>query len=386
MAIKDVEKIQGIHYQTGKPTEIVVDQGSILSVKEIAKENLKADHIIAPGFIDIQINGYKGFDFNDRPLNDREWTTVTKHLLDVGVTCFYPTVITNSIEELANIFESNSRVINDNHFLKTVIKGFHLEGPYLSPEDGPRGAHEKKFIKAPDWDEFCYLQEKAKGKIKIITLSPEWKNANEFIDKATKSGVKVAIGHTSANSNQIKSAVKAGAVLSTHLGNGAHVKLARHPNYIWDQLAEDKLWASVIADGHHLPVNVLHVFNKVKANQMILVSDSVALAGMEPGNYYTPVGGEVTLTESGRLHLKNEPNLLAGSVQNILQGVNNLVENKITSLSDAIDKASILPAKFMGLKQQEGFQIGATADILALDVRRSDWEIVNIWKEGKKMK
>src|SRR5699024_8075780 len=142
--------------------------------------------------------------------------------------------------------------------------------------------------------------------------SPEWDQAPFFIEIAAKSGVKGAIGHTSANSQQIKNAVEAGAVLSTLLGNGAHITLPRHPNYIWDQLAEENLWASVISDGHHLPKNVLKVIQHVKNKRMILVSDSVALAGKEPGNYLTSVGGEVTLTEDNRLHLLNEPNLLAG--------------------------------------------------------------------------
>src|SRR5699024_717401 len=153
------------------------------------------------------------------------------------------------------------------------------------------------------WQEFVKLQESAEGKIKIITISPEYDSAVDFIKQATKENVKVAIGHTAATSAQIRRAVEAGAVLSTHLGNGAHVTLPRHPNYIWDQLAEENLWASVISDGHHLPTNVLNVFNKVKEEKMILISDSVALAGKEPGNYKTAVGGEVTLTEKGKLHL-----------------------------------------------------------------------------------
>src|SRR5699024_2348415 len=154
----------------------------------------------------------------------------------------------------------------------------------------------------------------------------------EFIHQATKSGVKVAIGHTAATTEQIVEAVQAGATLSTHLGNGAHVTLPRHPNYIWDQLAEDRLWASVISDGHHLPNNVLKVFNKVKQENMILVSDSVVLAGMSPGEYTTPIGGNVVLTKSGRLHLRDEFHLLAGSAQNILQGVENLVKNNLANL------------------------------------------------------
>src|SRR5699024_12338043 len=140
--------------------------------------------------------------------------------------------------------------------------------------------------------------------------SPEWDQAPFFIEKAAKSGVKVAIGHTSANSQQIKNAVEAGAVLSTHLGNGAHITLPRHPNYIWDQLAEENLWASVISDGHHIPKSVLKVFQKVKLNKMILIRDSVVLGGKPPGDYITAVGGEVTISTNGPWHVQNEQRLI----------------------------------------------------------------------------
>src|SRR5699024_223314 len=197
--------------------------------------------IIAPGFVDIQINGYKGYDFNEKSLEKEEWNAVTQHLLDVGVTTFYPTIITNSFDTLSNILKENMKILSEKGMYNGIIGGFHLEGPYLSPFDGPRGAHEKRFIKEPNWEEFCKLQEIAQNQIKIVTISPEWDQAPFFIEKAAKSGVKVAIGHTSANSQQIKNAVEAGAVLSTHLGNGAHITLPRHPNYIWDQLAEENL-------------------------------------------------------------------------------------------------------------------------------------------------
>lgn len=378
----DKQKVRGIHYQTNKPIELTIENGYIISQKDIDKDN-GAEYFLTPGFVDIQINGYKGYDFNENSLSMEEWEAVVQELLDIGVTTFYPTIITNSIEELATIFEKNSAVLEKSSMLQSVIGGFHLEGPCLSPLDGPRGAHNKKYIKAPDWEEFCYLQEKAKGKIKILTLSPEWDEAVEFIKKVTNTGVKVAIGHTAANTDQIRRAVEAGAILSTHLGNGAHVTLPRHPNYIWDQLAEGDLWASVIPDGHHLPMNVLEVFNKVKQDKMILVSDSVALAGMTPGSYKTAVGGEVTLTSDGRLHLKDQPYLLAGSAKNLLQGVENMVKNKLTTFSTAIDKASILPAKFMGLKQKDGLKVEAPADILQIGYEGSNLKIVNVWKSGK---
>ncbi|WP_040978421.1 N-acetylglucosamine-6-phosphate deacetylase [Oceanobacillus jeddahense] len=374
--------IEGIHYETKKPSRIIMKEGYIKEIKEI-NELVNEGYIITPGLIDLQVNGFKGIDFNQKPLDKEEWKKVIQHLSQVGVTTFYPTIITNSTKKLASIFEENVKQLFTGFKHTDVVGGFHLEGPYISMEDGPKGAHFEEFVKRPDWDEFCYFQEKARGMIKIVTLSPEWENSLYFIKKATNNDVKVAIGHTAASSNQIRSAVKEGAILSTHLGNGAHLLLPRHPNYIWDQLAEDHLWSSVISDGNHLPANVLKVINQVKNEKMILISDSVALAGMKQGDYKQAVGGEVTLTESGRLHLKGKPDLLAGSAQCLLQGVQNLEKNNITSFEEAIKKASIYPAKLMGLPQHRGLKEGAPADILLLKKNQTDYEVMETYKSGE---
>lgn len=377
-------RVAGIHYETGANVEIIMSEGYIQSIREV-ETNFKYLPIVAPGLVDLQVNGYKGFDFNQKPLSLEEWLTVIKYLLSEGVTTFYPTIITNSFEELSYIFNQNQLALKNDRFLLEVIGGFHLEGPYISKIRGPRGAHPKEYIKPPHWDEFCQLQDKADGQIKIITLSPEWEESMEFIKRASQTGVKISIGHTAANTNDIRKAVESGAILSTHLGNGAHPMLPRHPNYIWDQLAEERLWASVISDGHHLPVNVLDVFNKVKGSKLILVSDSVALAGMKPGDYQTTVGGDVTLTENGQLHLKHDTNLLAGSAQNLLQGVQHFVTNDIAQLSEAINKASIYPAELMGIEQKKGLSVGAPADIIQIDIQGNNWKVKQTYKKGKRV-
>ncbi len=134
-----------------------------------------------------------------------------------------------------------------------AVPALHLEGPYISPEDGPRGAHPRRHVRPPDWDELCRFQEASGGRIRLVTLaSPEHDGALAFIEKAAASGVVVALGHTAASGQRIRDAVKAGARLSTHLGNGCSATLPRHENPIWEQLAEDGLWASVICDGWHL--------------------------------------------------------------------------------------------------------------------------------------
>lgn len=374
------KKLTGIHYVTRKAIEVHIENGHIIDICFIEmQENLPT---IAPGLIDIQINGYLGIDFNRLPLNFSEWKLVATKLAAVGITTFYPTIITNSFSQLSLILKEAKKHLDEGLFPVDMIGGFHLEGPYISEEDGPRGAHSKDFVRAPNWIEFSKLQEISGGMIKILTLSPEWSNSTEFIEKVVKSGVKVAIGHTAASTQDIHESVRAGATLSTHLGNGAHLNLPRHPNYIWDQLAEENLWATVISDGHHLPENVLKVINKVKQNRMILISDSVAIAGLAPGNYTAPVGGEVILTENGRLHLKESPNLLAGSAQDLLQGIQYLIKREIVGFSDAINKASIYPAEFLGLSQQLGLEIGAPADLILIDHSGEKWKVIETMAKG----
>src|SRR5690625_353627 len=366
MSNHTVKNIKGIHYESNQTIQIYWEKDKIVRVESIesTEENLPT---LVPGFVDLQVNGHKGIDFNHNILSRKDWKKVITSLAEVGTTEFFPTFITNSFEQLKTNFEASEKALDELNGFASFVGGYHLKGPYLSKENGPRGAHNLKFIRDPNWDEFLRLQEAANGKIKLLTLSPEWENSEQFIAKVVNSGVKVGIGHTAANSLQIERAVAAGASLSTHLGNGAHVQLPRHPNYLWDQLSEEELFASVIADGHHLPKNVLSVFNKVKQEKMFLVSDSVALAGMPPGNYNTAVGGEVTLTNEGKLHLTKEERILAGSAQNIWQGIQYLVKENICTFSEAINKASILPRQYISGNSKNDLTVGTLANIVLIN-------------------
>lgn len=358
-------KVEGIHYETKKPITIYIEDGEITEIKEsYSHGNVNDQDIIAPGLIDLQINGYKGIDFNSGPLGLKEWETITKELVKQGITTFYPTIITNSFQNLMKIFQLNFESLNKGFKDSNLIQGFHLEGPYISKDDGPRGAHNINDVRPPNILEFQKLQSFSGNLIKIVTLSPEWSDSNNFIKETSDSHVNVALGHLNASESQIKQAVQSGATFSTHLGNGTHTTLPRHKNYIWNQLAEDKLYASVIADGHHLPLNLLKVFNRVKGKKMFLVSDSVALAGLEPGDYETFVGGKVHLTIDKKLHLRDNSNILAGSAKSLIEGVSHLVKNDICTLSEALDKASIIPAKVMNLPQKNGITKGSPADLI----------------------
>ncbi|MFH0841223.1 MAG: amidohydrolase family protein [Bacteroidota bacterium] len=316
---------------------------------EEGKMNRVTNLTTAPGLMDLQVNGYAGTDVNSENLQPADLKDMSVKLWSEGVTTWFPTVITNSNENIIRSLKIISEACRLHNEAKTSIGGIHLEGPFISPEEGPRGAHPSAHVMPPAWDPFSRWQEASGGIIKIVTLSPEWPQSPDFIRRCVRSGVIAAIGHTAAEPEQIREAVDAGATLSTHLGNASHQMLPRHHNYIWEQLAADNLYISIISDSFHLPDSVLKVFLKVKQGKTILVSDSTQFTRMKPGDYSTHIGGEVTLTPAGKLHIKGMPNVLAGSGLSLLHCVNTLISKKLASPAEAWDMASVVPTKFTGL-------------------------------------
>src|ERR1017187_6735405 len=197
----------------------------------------------------------------------------------------------------------------------------------------PAQSRRRPWVRPPDLDEFYRWQDAARGRIRIVTLSPEWPQAPRYIERITAEGVVASIGHTKAGAAQIADAVAAGATLSTHLGNGAHQLLRRHPNYIWEQLAEDRLMAGFIVDGIHLGAAFLKSAIRAKTvERSLLVTDAATPAGAVPGRYY--LGGQpVDLTDEGRGVLAGTDRL-AGSALHMHRGVENLMRLAGLSLAD----------------------------------------------------
>lgn len=376
-------RLNGKSFLDGKPLEICISEGKIKSVSstETCLENVW----IGPGFTDIQVNGYGGLDYNEVQADFLALGQISRKLLQHGVTCHFPTIITNSPDKISGLIKQIVQLRKPDLLAKSCIPGIHIEGPFISPEDGPRGAHFREFVQAPDWNLFQKWIDESEGLIKMITLSPEWEGSISFIEKCRDASILVSIGHTSATHSQIFNAVKAGARVSTHLGNGMHGTIARHPNYLWSQLSEENLSATIIADGFHLPVEVIQVFKKVKGGNLMLVSDSVAMAGMPPGDYDAAVGGKVTLTAEGKLHLNENPNTLAGSAMNILQGVNFLLKNNLAMLPEAWQMASVRPLRLFYPKY-DPFQIGVPADLIQVNQQADQTiEILKTIKNGQEV-
>ena len=234
---------------------------------------------LSPGWVDLQVNGFAGHDINSPILTVEDVSALNARLWQEGVTAWCPTVITAPAGQIEHSLRIIDQVCRQNAQVNSGVAGIHLEGPYISAAEGTHGAHPPQHIHPPDWAEFEGWQSAAGGRIRIVTLAPEQPGSMEFIRRLVEAGVIPALGHTRASTALIQEAVAAGARLSTHLGNGIQTTLLRHPNPIWDQLAEDELSASLIFDGFHLPANVMKVFLRTKGiKRCLLVSDASALA------------------------------------------------------------------------------------------------------------
>lgn len=343
-------KLNGKLVSNGRSVEIEIAEGKILSIREVGPTT---DGIwIAPALIDIQVNGFAGYNLNTEAVTPEHVSEMIRALWKVGTGGLCPTVTTGSFERMGGSLRAIVSACADAKINRSVV-GIHVEGPYISPEDGPRGAHAKQHIRKPDWEEFQRWQEMAQGRICIVTVAPEIEGAIPFIERLTANGIIAAVGHTNAAKQDIDGAIAAGAKFSTHLGNGAHALLPRHPNYIWEQLAADELWASLIVDGHHLPPSVVKCMMRAKGlERSVLVSDAVHLAGMPPGRYQSGER-EVELTSERCVRLVGT-DYLAGSAIELARGVENSVRFAGISLEQAISLATVQPARLLGIADRVG--------------------------------
>jgi N-acetylglucosamine-6-phosphate deacetylase len=295
-----------------------------------------------PGFVDLQVNGFAGVDFNAPDTTADRIGHAIAAMRTTGVTRFLPTLITGPFDRFARC-AATIAAIDD-----PAIAGIHMEGPYISPVDGPRGAHPREHTATATRDDFERRQDAADGRIKLVTLAPEVNGALDLIEHLVERRVRVAIGHTDASPAVIGDAVRAGATLSTHLGNGCAATLPRHPNVIWEQLAADALWTSLIVDGHHLPPSTVKVMVRAKPpGRTMLVTDAIAAAGCGPGRYR--LGDvEVDVGADRRVSLGGT-SLLAGSALTMSEAVGNVVRFAGVSIEDALAMASTVPAAYLGI-------------------------------------
>jgi len=359
-------RLRACHYATRQLIDVICRNGQIAAIEPstAAVADFQAG-FIAPALFDLQINGAAGYGFSSDRLTEDDIRRVIAVCRRHGIGAFCPTLVTNSHAALVHGFSTLRRACEADPGINRALPCFHLEGPYLSPEDGPRGAHARQHIRPASQDEFLRLQEAAGGRIRLVTLAPETPGALEFIEFLCRSGVVAAIGHTAAVGACIRAAIAAGARLSTHLGNGSHAMLPRHDNYLWEQLAADELWASLICDGEHLPPALIRCLLRVKTPaRAILTCDASSLAGLPPGRYHA-WDMDLEVLPSGRIVVPGTP-YLAGSGVFTDACLGPAMTHGGISLADALDMAGARPRQLLGLSPLV-LECGAPANLVLFD-------------------
>jgi N-acetylglucosamine-6-phosphate deacetylase len=335
--------IQGKIPGTFEVVSFIIEEKTIVRI-ELCKKGAECDFggrdfYLSPGFFDPQVNGFAGVDFNNKSLTPEGLHQAAHSLATFGVTRFLPTLITAPHERMAQQLKIIATAIENDPFLRRMCPGIHLEGPYISPEDGPRGVHPSEFVRSPRWEELKRFQEVCRGKIRCITLAPEVEGAIRFIERSVRDGMVVGLGHTDASETVIEDAVRAGARLSCHLGNGTRPLLPPHRNPIQKQLAMDQLMATIITDGIHLPPYVVRNFVRSKGmDRMMLTTDCVAGAGASPGRY-TLGELEVEVRDDWVARLPNSLRL-AGSALTMDRAITNLIRFAEVDLASAMKMAT----------------------------------------------
>ena len=367
----------------GQEAAVTVSDGRIQSVRLSGRPGAVEPGrvFMGPGLVDLQVNGFGGVDFNSPGLDADGLEAACRAMLATGVGSFFPTLITAGYGSLERAAGTIREAVERGGLVRDMVGGIHLEGPFINPEDGPRGAHPLEHVREPDWEWFQKLQEISGGMIRLVTLAPEAPGGLDFIARAARAGVVAALGHCAPLPEQVDEAVERGAKMSTHLGNAAHADLPRHANYIQKQLAQDRLMAGLICDGQHLPD--YFVKNAVRAKgpeNVVLVTDATSASGMGPGRY-TLGGLELESGRDGVLRLPGTP-YLAGSTLTLDRAVMNCARFAQIEPAWALDMATANPARLF--KETGGsLQPGRPANLIQFELAEDRIRVLECYVAGR---
>lgn len=373
--------VDGIDPRSQKGISIDILDGTIAAIRPAEKTDKS---YLSTGLIDLQVNGFRGFDLNAGAVTEKIMLSLCEELLSVGVTTFLPTLVTASESAILQALEVIAKSRAGHRLIAEMVPGVHVEGPSISSMDGPRGAHPLAHVRPPSMAEFERWQTVSGNLVTMVTLAPELEGSIDYIKALSAKGILVALGHTAATPDEIHAAAAAGASLSTHLGNGAAAILPRHPNVIWAQLADDRLTASFIVDGWHLSADTFKAMLRAKGmERAFLVSDMVALAGMPAGLYEQSIGGTVEVSPEGRIGVAGTP-YLAGASLPLSANVAIAAQMASLPLADALLLATRNPGRFVGGRGE--LDVGARADLIRFDWSQGDraLQVQEVWVHGER--
>lgn len=377
--------VEGLFYLDHSPVRVEFRDGRITGVFRIERLQEGQGRIyIAPGLIDNQVNGYKGVSFVDTggELSPEGINLITSSFWEVGVTTYMPTLTTDDHAIYMKNFALLARAKND-PVSRGSIAGFHLEGPYISADDGYRGAHPLKHVRKPDWNEFMKLYDASGRNILQVTIAPETEGAMDFISRCSSLGIIVGLGHHNGSSAQITEALDRGAVIATHLGNGLANTINRHRNPLWPQLSDDRLNISIICDGFHLLPEQIRVFYRAKGpDRIIMTSDVSSPGGLKPGFYLNAIGDTLELTREGAV-IYPAQNVLSGSGLPLSRGIGHIMKVTGCDLATAIKMASTNPARLYGLKDRGEIKPGLRADLILFTLEGYQMEVIKTIVAGE---
>lgn len=356
--------------ETHKHGGVLIEEASIFAV--LTKEQCESaavdkhisyseDHCLIPGMIDLHIHGAAGVDVMDG--TPESLTTLCETLPQEGTTTFLATTMTMAQEKIEQSIKNVANYIENTSTNGAKIAGLHLEGPFISKER--LGAHSQEFVKEPDEQLFDRWQKIANNHIRMVTLAPEVKNVNSFIEHIVKQGVVAAIGHTNATMKQTHAAIKAGCKHATHLFNAMSGVHHRDPGAAAAILAEPKLLAELIVDGYHLCPEIVDMTYRIKgSDSLCLVTDSMRAKCLAAGEY--ELGGHQVFVKEGQARLAD--GVLAGSVLKMCDAARNMMDYTHCTIEDLVKLTSVNPAKQIGIYNQKGsIHPGKDADLVVLN-------------------
>jgi N-acetylglucosamine-6-phosphate deacetylase len=355
------------HYAHGGAVRVVWDNGAIqeLAPAADARENVW----VAPGLVDLQVNGYAGVDFQQPEVEVADFEHAARTLAGDGCAVFFATLITDAWEALLAKLRSLRRAREQSPLLADTVGGWHIEGPFLSSEPGYHGAHDPGLMCDPTAEHIQALRQAADRDRVLLTLAPERAGSVEAIRFARTYGMTVSLGHTNASSEQLAAAVAAGASGFTHFGNAVPQMLSRYDNILWRALDGLDVTLGLIPDGHHVsPMLMRLVHRLVPSDRIYFTTDAMAAAGAPPGRY--PLGRlELEVGADGVVRMPGQTQF-AGSGLRPIDGVRRAAAMLGKSWREVWDCFSTVPARFVGVPH--GLHPGAPASFCVLECDPAD--------------